>query len=136
MPNCALFNVCNNEGFESHHIWPTYLGGPIEGPQIWLCYQCHRDIHKISSKLYRGKPIGDYSEPWLYRARPLIARIVRALREFEGITLEQLSNIQARVIIQVPKDELRQIHLRKMDLGYSSLERYILALIRNDLPRW
>lgn len=127
---------CPNDAIESHHLWPTHLGGPIDGPQVWLCSNCHRWIHRIASRLYNGKPIGDYSEPWLRRASPIINRIVRALREFEGATLADLSEILSRIIIQVPKDELRQIHLRKMDLGYSSLERYILALIRNDLPRW
>jgi hypothetical protein len=123
--------VCrNNQAMENHHLWPTHLGGAIEGPTVWLCATCHRDIHKCASRLYRGKPLGIIDDNWLRRAMPLISRIVKALREFEGATLD---NINSKIVIEIPKNDLRLIHLRKMDLGFSSLQKYIMALIKKDM---
>lgn len=127
----CVVRACGNPAQEQHHLWPTHLGGPVEGPTIWLCPNCHRDIHKIASRMYRGKPIGIFKDNWLQAAQPIIMRIVRALREFEGANLD---NIEARLVIKLPKNKLRRIHLRKMDLGFSSLEKYIIALIDADLP--
>lgn len=130
MPNCCIA-ICQQPALEEHHIFPTHLGGEKSGPTVWLCSNCHRNIHLAASRIYRGKPPGDFNPLWLEQAAPLIGRIVRALREFEGADDSQ---IESRLIIKIPRAELRAVHLRKMDLGFSSLENYVLALIRADLP--
>ena len=115
---------------EQHHIWPTHLGGAVDGPQVWLCGNCHSKIHYAALGLYNGKrPRED--EAWLKRATPLITRIVRAMRQAEN---DPLDDAPARIIIKIDKNTLRRIHTRKRDRGYRSLQTYIMALISLDLP--
>jgi len=115
---------------EEHHIWPTHLGGPEDGPKVWLCGNCHAKIHYAALRLIRGKrPRED--DAWLQVAAPLIARIVRAMYQAEN---DPLDDAPARIIIKIDKNTLRRIHRRKRDRGYPSLQSYIMALIGLDLP--
>lgn len=129
MPKCVI-RACNNDAMEEHHLFPTHLGGDIEGPTIWICPTCHRKIHIYAGRIFRGKSLGEYDEVWLRAAAPLINRIVRAMREAEN---NPLSQAPARIVLNITKRELRIIHLQKLDRGFSSLEKYILALIKADL---
>ena len=130
MPQCVV-RVCGDEALEQHHLWPTALGGDPDGPKVWVCSNCHRRSHLCAVRIYRGKPIGETDEVWLQAAAPIINRIVRALRDSENMSLD---DAPARIILVVSKRELRQIHLQKMDRGFSSLQAYLLALISADLP--
>jgi hypothetical protein len=128
MPKCVIA-TCKETALESHHIFPTALGGSEDGPQIWLCPTCHRKVHIYASRLFRGVAINEPDERWLRAAYPVINRIVRALREAENNPLDQAP---ARIVLEITKKDLRMIHLRKMDKGFRSLPAYILALIKAD----
>ena len=30
-----------------HHVWPLYLGGPEDGPEVGICHGCHGDCHLL-----------------------------------------------------------------------------------------
>jgi len=127
----CVVKSCPNAALEDHHLWPTALNGPVDGPTVPLCSNCHRLIHLYAGKLFRGEALAENNQQWLTDAAPLIQRIVRAMREAEG---ENIGNAPARIILHINKEELRRIHRQKQDRGFSSLEKYILALIRADLP--
>ena len=123
---CVCFDLADH----SHHIHPQALGGAFDSAQVWLCASCHTRIHNAANALFRNKPT-DLNSDWMLRARPLIMRIVRAMREAETT---DLGDVQSRIIIKLPKKYIKRIHRRKIDLGYKSLEQYFLALIGKDLP--
>lgn len=131
MPQCVLWRSCGNEAYDQHHIWPTALNGPIDGPKVWLCANCHRAVHLCAARIYRGKPIDHQYTDWYNFAKPLVLRVVRALVLSENTSLD---DAPARLVVMVNKRILRELHLRKMDLGFSSMERYLLHLISQDLP--
>lgn len=39
--------------FEDHHILPKHLGGE-KGPLVFLCSDCHTNVHKCAEKLLKG----------------------------------------------------------------------------------
>jgi hypothetical protein len=126
--------ICGGEGSELHHVFPIHLGGDKDGPTVWLCGNHHSQIHKVATRLFRGKPIdvADDGE-WLKNpgAVALIQRIIKAERDAED---RDLSAVASRLIIKIPKSKLKLIHRRKIDLGFKSLESYIMSLIDRDLP--
>jgi hypothetical protein len=116
---------------ESHHIWPTHLGGPEDGPQVNLCGNCHSKIHYCALALLGGRSINKEDANWLHRAAPLIRRIVKAVHDSEDM---DLGAAPARIILKIDKAMLRRIHTHKRDLGFRSLQKYIMTLVLNDLP--
>ena len=47
--------------FEDHHILPKHLGG-TNGPLVYLCADCHTNVHKCATKLLKGLSYVPYSE--------------------------------------------------------------------------
>ena len=50
-------------GWEWHHIWPKYMGGPEDGPGVWLPASYHQLItNAFQAEWARGQPF--YPSPW------------------------------------------------------------------------
>ena len=121
-------------GLECHHIHPRHLGGHENSRQIWLCGTHHAAIHKVAERIYKGKPIEPEDDgPWLQTlaAKAIIERLVFYRNRAEHT---DLSHVESRIMLKLPKGKLKRIHQRKLDMGFSSLEKYLMALIDRDLP--
>jgi hypothetical protein len=42
---------------EYHHRWPIYLGGPVNGPRVWLCATAHNLVHAAVNVLVKADPV-------------------------------------------------------------------------------
>lgn len=49
------------KNFEDHHIVPRHLGG-TNGPLVYLCSDCHTNVHACAEKLEKGKSYLPYKE--------------------------------------------------------------------------
>jgi len=51
-------NLANSVGFQYHHVWAKYLGGPTAGPPVWMAAKLHAAYHagldKILSRFTKG----------------------------------------------------------------------------------
>jgi hypothetical protein len=125
--------ICRLEGeHESHHIIPLHLGGPKEGPQINLCSICHHNLHLIANRVYKGKSEGLelFSPDEWTRASLLVRAIVSSKIQIES-TGKPPNSIQ-RLMIEIPNSLLVKLHIRKADLGFTSLSSYIKSILEGE----
>lgn len=128
--------VCNLPGeHESHHIVPLHLGGPKDGPQVNLCEICHHKLHLISNDIYKGRThrVEQFSNDELKRASLLIRAIVSAKIAIEGSG--KPPNAIQRLMLEIPYSMLTKLHLRKADLGFSSLNAYLMTVLTNEVNK-
>jgi hypothetical protein len=125
--------ICDLEGeHESHHIIPLHLGGPKDGPQVNLCSICHHDLHLVANSVYKGNSehLEVFSPENMKKASILIRAIVSSKINIEA-TGKPPNAIQ-RLMIEIPNGLLVKLHLRKADLGFTSLQKYLISLLETD----
>ena len=119
-----------------HHIFPTEFGGDPNGEQVPLCSTDHLLIHHLASFLTRKKKgnIKDLKIPAEKFSNPVFQKLVAfVIQAKNGFTREEHPEIERRIIIKIEQQYLTQIHKKKLDNGFSSLEKYILSLIMRDV---
>lgn len=110
---------------ELHHIWPTSLGGPKDGPLAQLCGSCHNKIHKDALLVSRqGHP--DNQTPVQYLCTKIIVQAMYA----DVINGE---NTPRNIMFKVSDIQLKKMHKRKLDLGFTNMVDYIKSLIEKDI---
>lgn len=123
--NCCL---CGRPKTEDHHIFPTHLGGPENGPTVPLCSNHHRDLHYAHSKIKSGvyPDIAFNSKAVQEKALDLVQMLIFAS------SVEVPKDHPRKLMFKIPDDLLKKAHLRKIDAGFSNLQDYILNLIVKD----
>lgn len=55
----------------AHHSWPVYLGGPKDGPVVWVCPTTHASIHELLRMMLRAGRVLSYWECQVWSPRPV-----------------------------------------------------------------
>ena len=120
--------------WESHHIWPVALGGPVDGRQINLCSTCHHYCHLTAKAILKKNGMTNETQYFtdvneLQRAKPIIDVIVKATLQYEG----QQSNQRRRriYILQVSDVTHTRLHKLQRDMGYGNLQDFLSDLFEN-----
>ena len=128
--------VCQLVGeHDSHHIMPIAYGGPKEGPQVWLCSICHRKIHLVANDVYKGKSkrLESFTPVQWERAGVLVRAIVSSKIQLEAAGKPPDST--QRIMIEIPNHILLRLHIRKKELGFTSLQTFLLTLIKKEAEK-
>lgn len=110
---------------EGHHIWPTSLSGPQDGPLAYICGSCHSKIHKQALQMYKNLPVEN-----LTVVQAILVKII-----VKAMVAEQpnIANTPRNIMFKVTDQQLKRMHKRKLDLGYTNLIDYVKSLIEKDL---
>lgn len=125
--------VCKeSEEWDWHHIIPISEGGPKDGPQVRLCPVCHRKIHLLANDVFKGKTerLESFKPEEMDRVIPLVQAIVssKIRNESSGKPHSSIS----RLMIEIPFPLMVKLHQRKRDLGFSSLQKFLIALFERE----
>jgi hypothetical protein len=129
--------VCQGfENLDSHHITPIAYNGPKDGPQVMLCSNCHRSVHRAANWVYKPnlkikRNVQDlFENPEQFERSTLLIRAIVSARikmESSGRAPETLRRMQ----LEIPHSLHLKLNRKKLDLGFSSFQDLVLAIL-ND----
>lgn len=116
-----------------HHLHPIGYGGDPNGQLFSLCSSCHLSVHHTAENAVSKQERKIFlTEEQVQRALPLIKIIINAkLRYKEKSFYDPQRN--KKIILKVNEEELRKLHVLKIDKGYKSIEKMILDMLVNVL---
>lgn len=97
--------------FEDHHIVPRHLGG-TNGPIVYLCSDCHTNVHDTARDILKGKQLHIK-----YRIQLQIDKLL------------YLSNVIVRAEIEIQKNPQNKIYVFNTILDYETHEM-LTALVK------
>lgn len=94
---------------------------------VSLCAACHKNLHYQADSIVQGIAKDYFLDSQLENAKPYIEKIIKHRLEFEqnGKAVDSRN----RTMIGWSKDQLKTLHLLKVDAGYTSLERFLRDII-------
>lgn len=133
MERCCVCNKITETAL--HHIHPIQYGGDEEGPQVQICADCHNKVHFMANALTSKKGAKTnlfVNDEDFQRAIPLIQAIINAKTWFDS---QPQSNKPRRRMftLQIGDADFVKLHKRKMDCGFTSLNKFIQALIQKEI---
>ncbi len=96
--------------FEDHHILPKHLGG-TNGPLVYLCADCHTNVHKCATKLLKGASYVPYARN-LHKQRCL-----------------ELAQVIVNGTVALEKNPINKIHVFSGILDYDTHNK-LVALVK------
>lgn len=124
--------ICKKQAaLEKHHITPLSYGGASNGPSIHICATCHRAIHAQAENFGNAKRRYYFTASDFERAKPFIVAILKAKAELKrsGAIAPDARNC---VTLHLKKETLVRAHRAKVDAGFTSLEKWVIALIERE----
>lgn len=128
--------ICGSSyNLQDHHVMPIHLGGDEDGVQVVLCGNCHARVHKMAEDLWSKNPNPEMlfdTEATFKRARPFIQAIINAHLYFES---QPQSNKPRRrmIVLNIGDADWKRLHKAKVDAGFTSLRKFITAVLLNTL---
>jgi hypothetical protein len=116
---------------EKHHILPKEYGGPEDGPLLEVCSTCHHNIHYTAEAEYVNESANYLLPEQRRRANEYVNAIKRAKQVYEQAGGGD--KLKRKVIVSLPQKDLVRLHKVKAIRGFSSLEKFLLHLIRQQL---
>lgn len=125
---------------DQHHIIPVEYDGPKTGRTVPLCPSCHRHVHREAEHQFKTKTAGKHINTINYpkaeyrkRAETLANYVLQAKIRFLQSGKEKADGARNMVQLSLTNDELRQVHILKKDLGFTSLPKLLKYLIQEKL---
>lgn len=124
--------IClEDKPLQEHHEHPIEYGGDPDGNTTDLCASCHLSIHHTAEALTSKKGLKTkyLNDDQLLRSQFLIKKIISA-----KLTCNINPNNPRKILLKnIPHSLLVKLHKRKLDRGFTNLEKYIMSLLEKDI---